>query len=348
MTFTEMTTNLAGLKSGSQNEKAMNIRVVFIFPGQASQYVGMGREFYANSPAAAAVLDQVAALEGLARIPDLCFNGPAELLTRTDNVQPAITAVSIMALAALREKVTVTPWACIGHSLGEYAAHYAAGSLDLPLVMKLVQWRGFWMNEASQPPYPSGSMVAVMGLGREVLEHIVKNLDKKRIAVANLNSPGQVILSGETTVVEQAVEAAQAAGAKKTVMLNVSGAWHSPLMIPAARKMGELLERELTLEEVVFNRTSLVIANATAKVVGGTLTMRDTLTQQLTSPVRWEETIAKLISFSDEPLLFIEIGPGKVLKGILRSIDKNLEVLNVEDTAGAAAAALRIKEELTE
>jgi len=320
-------------------------KIILLFPGQASQYVGMGKELYESSAAARHVLEETAEIDGLDHIPDLCFNGPADELTRTDNVQPAITAVSIMMLEAIREKIDIAPIACAGHSLGEYAAHYAAGNLDFQTAMKLVQCRGDWMNEAAQPPNPAGSMVAVMGLGLDKLEVIVNEIGTDEIIIANLNSPGQIILSGTTQAVERSIEMAKSAGAKRAVMLNVSGAWHSPLMKPAAEKMRGLLKEEITAGKINFQASPIVIANATAEVVSGVDEMRDTLTRQITSSVRWDESVKNLLQFasSDEnngdnaPPLFVEVGPGKVLKGILRNINRSLNVQNVEDSAGVAS-----------
>jgi len=331
-------------------------KLVFIFPGQASQYVGMGRNLHQHSPAARAVMERVARMEGLGAIPELCFSGPEELLTRTDNVQPAITAVSLMALAAIGEAATdagvsIIPAACAGHSLGEYSAHAAAGNLPEGRVMRLVTWRGRWMNEASESPNPAGAMVAVMGLTVDRLQTIVQRIGPERLAVANINSPGQVILSGERAAVEQASEAARESGAKRCVMLNVSGAWHSPLMNSAWEKMTRLLEQEIVPDEVTISETTPVIANVTAGRVRDVDELRQTLSGQITAPVRWEECVRRLIEVVGYPglpsqiaqekseglqpwPLLVEVGPGKVLRGLLRSIDRMLEVVNVEDMAG--------------
>ena len=314
----------------------------------------MGKDLYENSPAAGAFLDRVCQLEGMGNIRDLCFNGPVELLTRTDNVQPAITAISLMVLEAIRDAMPIEPLACAGHSLGEYAAHAAAGSFSAEVAMNLVRWRGFWMNEASQPPNPPGAMVAVMGLGADVLERIVAEIGADKIAVANINSPGQIIISGTKDAVELVESAAKDAGAKRCVMLNVSGAWHSPLMIPAEAKMKALLEEVITPERSAISQTIKVVANATADVVNDLDSLKQTLARQITSPVRWDACVLRLLGLagypdfpsklSDEereelgnPPVFIEIGPGKVLKGLLRSIDRKIQAVNVEDVAGVQA-----------
>ncbi len=312
-------------------------KTIYIFPGQASQYVGMGLDLYRNSAASRQVMERITAMQGLEHISSLSFEGPEELLTRTNNVQPAITAVSLMALAAIREYYAsqpelIQPIACAGHSLGEYSAHVAAGSLSESLAIELVTWRGRWMNEAAQPPYPEGAMVAVMGLGLESLQDIVRSIGAGMLAVANLNSPGQVILSGEKKCIDEAIVKAKAAGAKRTIILNVSGAWHSPLMTPAARKMGKLLSEKIQTESTSINRDISVIANVSAEPVRDVDHLRETLTAQVISPVKWEASVYKLIELagSSNPL-FVEIGPGKVLKGLLRNIDKKLNVVNVEN-----------------
>ncbi len=336
----------------------MSRKLVYIFPGQASQYAGMGSDLYKNSAAAREVMDRLCLDDNLKQIPDLCFNGPAELLTRTDNVQPAITAVSLMALAAIREAAgsnqeVVTPVACAGHSLGEYSAHVAAGNMSDETAMRLVTWRGNWMNEASKPPNPAGAMVAVIGLSKELVLELVEKTGADRVGIANLNSPGQVILSGEKSAVEEAAEAARQSGAKRCVMLNVSGAWHSPLMNTAQVRMRELLNEEVTPEKAIISGSTFVVANATADIVQTIDEMRDTLARQITSPVRWEDCIRRLIDelgyvglpseldeaqLSESPPypLFVEIGPGRVLKGLLRNIDRKLSVMNVESMAGVS------------
>ncbi len=314
----------------------------------------MGKDLYENSPAARAFLDRVTQLEGMDHIRDLCFEGPAELLTRTDNVQPAITAISLMVLEAIREVVEIEPIACAGHSLGEYAAHAAAGTFSAEVAMNLVRWRGFWMNEASQPPNLPGAMVAVMGLGAEILEGIVAEIGTDRLAMANINSPGQIIISGTKDAVEKSAEAAKTAGAKRAIMLNVSGAWHSPLMVPAEAKMKHLLEEQVNPDNCAISETTRVVANAISDVVNDLDSLTHTLTRQITSPVRWDACVLRLLGLAGftnlpsklteeereelgKPPVFVEIGPGKVLKGLLRGIDRKIKAVNVEDVKGVQA-----------
>jgi [acyl-carrier-protein] S-malonyltransferase len=313
----------------------------------------MGKDLYDNSPAAKNVMDEIADMVNLRHIPDLCFNGPEDILTRTDNVQPAITAVSLMALAAIREiafekNIEVIPSACAGHSLGEYAAHAAAGNLSFDLTMKLVSYRGFWMNEASQPPNPPGAMIAVMGMRLNDIEDTINRLNLNTLGIANINSPGQVILSGSKYEITIAESAMKEAGARRIVILNVSGAWHSPLMKTAQQKMGELLNAELAAEHISISEKTFVVANASADVVRNTDELKETLTNQITSPVKWEACIRRILSElgyaglpsetalddNDRLPIFVEVGPGTVLKGLMRGIDKKFEVINVEDMTG--------------
>jgi len=315
----------------------------------------MGRDLYNNSRSARDLMDQVCALPSLEHIHQVTFEGPEDLLTRTDNVQPAITTVSLMAWLAINEAVakvgkTMKPLACAGHSLGEYAAHTAAGNLSPLDAVKLTAARGGWMNEASQPPNPSGGMVAVMGIGFEKIDEIVADSGADKVAIANINSPGQIILSGEATAIAAVSSALTVAGAKRVIPLNVSGAWHSPLMKSAQVKMAGLLGSEIVEGKVSINKEILVVANATSDVVDSTSVMKDTLAKQITSPVVWTECVRRLLTASGYPGLpsefpghpepwpiFVEIGPGKVLRGLLRSIDKGIETAGVEDSVSLEA-----------
>ena len=207
------------------------------------------------------------------------------------------------------------------------------------------------MNEASQPPNPPGEMIAVMGLELEQVEAIVEEIGSDKVAVANINCPGQLILSGEGTAMKQAADSAREKGAKRCVTLNVSGAWHSPLMKPARTKMTRLIEQELTPANVTISGNIPVVANATAEPVYDLKGLCEPLSRQITAPVRWEACVRRLIDIAGYPglpsgldpkrkqelepwPLFVEIGPGKVLRGLLRSIDRMLEVANVGDIVG--------------
>lgn len=330
-------------------------KLIFIFPGQASQFVGMGKNLFDESPAARKILNFAANLDGLSDLPSIIFEGPEELLTRTDNVQPAITAVSLMAWAAITERaealgISISPAACAGHSLGEYSAHAAAGNLSIEQALKLTMARGKWMNEASQPPNPKGGMIAVMGISFEKIEEIVAMKGNGQASIANINSPGQVIISGESSTISAIGESLSTAGAKRIIPLNVSGAWHSPLMKSAREKMEVLLKSEITSEHITLHQAVPVVANASSDIVHSVEEMRGTLGSQITSPVVWTECVRRLLTTTGFPglpneypnadvewPLFVEVGPGKVLRGLLRSIDKGLETAGVEDMASLEA-----------
>jgi len=334
-------------------------KLIFVFPGQASQYVGMGRNLYENSDAARNLMDTAVKLPGLDHIKEVAFDGPEDRLTRTDNVQPAITIVSLMTLAALRESAEKSDQklrllACAGHSLGEYAAHAAAGNLSFTQAIELTQKRGAWMNEASQPPNPAGGMIAIMGLPLDDVKAIAAKLGADRIALANVNSPGQFILSGNAEAIAEAYKLASAACAKRVIPLNVSGAWHSPLMNSARTKMTALLAERLPNISTPINSEVKVVANASSDVVKSPDELRDTLGKQVTSPVIWTDCVRRLLTATGYPGLpgeltpenlekyspwpiFVEVGPGKVLRGLIRSIDKGIETAGVEDMASIEA-----------
>lgn len=330
--------------------------VIFIFPGQGSQYVGMGKDLYDKVSSSRLLLEDITNREEYHHLPPLMWEGPEEELTRTDNVQPAITLVSLMALEAVKSQFPEL-WdrsydthhlvACAGHSLGEYAAHYAAGNLTSSETMNFVLWRGFYMNRASQPPYPAGGMIAILGMNRDQVHEVIAEFDANKIAIANLNTPNQIILSGEKEVIEKAGALALERGAKRVVQLKVSGAWHSPLMEPAREDMREIIERIINPTHIPPNPHISVVANVTADVVKDIQEWRYTLIDQITSPVRWVESVGKLkeigAALSPQPPLWVEIGPGKVLKGLLLNIDRSSEVINIEDTSGLEALNQALK-----
>lgn len=295
----------------------------FVFPGQGSQYVGMGRSFYDESRGARKAFDEASKALGydLARV---VFEGPEEDLGRTDITQPALLAVSMAALAALTERMVPCPCFLAGHSLGEYTALVAAGVLDFPEAVSLVARRGRVMMEAGG----SGAMCAVIGLGPDVVEEIcsVVSEDGSVVVPANLNSPAQVVVSGEAGAVRRAAEEAKARGAKMAVILNVSVPSHSPLMERAAREFAADLER------VAFNDFKVpVISNVKAEPMDGTSEAAALLERQLTSPVRWVETIGKMRELGVRRVL--EIGPKKVLTGLIKRTDREMEAFNLDNAA---------------
>jgi [acyl-carrier-protein] S-malonyltransferase len=293
-----------------------------LFPGQGSQAVGMGAALAGAFPAARRVFDEANEALGfdLAR---LCFEGPEAELTKTKNAQPAILAHSIAALRVLEER-GVRPQAAAGHSLGEYSAYVAAGSLSLADAVRLVRRRGELMYEAGLDR--PGTMAAILGLEGEVVADLCAEVTDGVVAPANFNSPGQVVVSGEPGAVETLMAAARARGAKRTLPLNVSGAFHSPLMANAAAGLRAALA-EVTIQPAAVP----VIANASAEAVTLPEAIRDSLYRQLSAAVRWEESMRLLLRNPGPP--FVEVGPGKVLRGLLRAIDRDARC----ETAGEPA-----------
>lgn len=264
----------------------------------------------------------------------LCFEGPAEELQLTANTQPAILAVSAAATAALREK-GVEPQYVAGHSLGEYSALVAAGALRLGDAVRLVRKRGQYMQEAV--PVGEGAMAALLGMESATVEAVCRDAAQGEVvSPANLNSPGQIVIAGSATAVARAVELAKARGAKRAVLLNVSAPFHCALMEPAAERLGN----DLDATDIADPRVPLV-NNVEARVVRSAAEVRDGLKRQVTSPVRWEQCVRTLLA--EGVNLFVEVGPGKVLAGLLRQIDRQAECLGVEDIAGLDAVLARTK-----
>ena len=315
-------------------------KIAFLFPGQGSQYPGMGRELAGAFPCASRVFEQADQAAGFP-LSRLCFEGPAEELQLTANTQPAILAASVAAAEVLRENGVRADYVA-GHSLGEYSALVVAGALRLADAVQLVRKRGQYMQEAV--PVGQGAMAALLGMEVGAVEEVCREASQGEVvSPANLNSPGQVVIAGRASAVARAVELARARGARKAVMLNVSAPFHCALMQPAQ----ERLSRDLEVAEIADPQIPLA-NNADAQVVRSAAAVRDGLRRQVTSPVRWEQSIRVLRAESVE--LFVEVGPGKVLTGLLRQIDRQAEGLHVEDVASlnevlARLTASRIREE---
>ncbi len=287
-------------------------KAAMLFPGQGSQYVGMGKDLVEAYPRARELFERADDALGFA-LSRLCFEGDAETLTATKNAQPAILLHSVAAARVLREEAGVEPAIAAGHSLGEYSALVAAGVLDEIDALRIVRRRGELMYEAGlRRP---GTMAAIIGLERGDVEEACREAsDGEIVVVANVNSPGQIVVSGHLGAVERAMKAAAARGAKKTIPLNVSGAFHSPLVAGA--------EKELVayIESFALRGASIgVVANADARIVRTREEIVDALSRQLTSPVRWSESMRVLLAEWSGPVL--EVGPGKVLSGLLKRID---------------------------
>jgi [acyl-carrier-protein] S-malonyltransferase len=292
----------------------------------------MGRELAQNYACARAVFEEADGALGFA-ISKLCFEGPAEELQLTTNTQPAILTVSIAAARVLREKGIPADYVA-GHSLGEYSALVAAGSLSLADAVRLVRKRGQYMQEAV--PVGQGAMAAILGLDGAALEEICRAAAPGEVvSPANLNSPGQVVIAGSAAAVARAVELAKGRGAKRAIMLNVSAPFHCALMKPAQDR----LSVDLDATQVEDPQVPLV-NNVDAEIVTSASRVREGLKRQVTSPVRWEESIRRLRAEGVE--LFVEVGPGKVLSGLVRQIDRAAECLRVEDSATLNEVTVRL------
>jgi [acyl-carrier-protein] S-malonyltransferase len=307
-------------------------KVAFVFPGQASQYPGMGRELAEKYPAAKAVFNEADKALGFP-ISKMCFEGTEEELKLTANTQPAILTCSVAVYRVLAER-GLTPDFVAGHSLGEYSALVAAGALKFADAVQLVRKRGTYMQDAV--PAGVGAMAAIMGLSPAVVADACKRAAEGEIcSAANLNSPDQTVISGHAGAVKRAVEIASQLGAKRAVILAVSAPFHSALMTP----MQERLEKDLRQTEF-SNLQMPLVTNVAADTTTSGAEAREALIRQVSMPVRWEESIRLLI---DEGVnTFVEVGPGRVLTGLLRQIERSVAILNVEDEKSLAATVEKI------
>ena len=307
-------------------------KVAFVFPGQASQYPGMGKELAERYGVARAVFEEADEALGLS-ISKMCFEGSEEELKQTANTQPAILTCSVAVFRVAAEK-GLSPDFVAGHSLGEYSALVAAGCLRFSDAVQLVRKRGTYMQEAV--PAGEGAMAAILGLSPAVVADACKRAAENEVcAPANLNSPEQTVISGSAGAVKRAVEIASQLGAKRAVMLPVSAPFHSALMMPAQEK----LEKDLAKTEFADLRYPLV-TNVDADTETKGNEARDALVRQVSMPVRWEESVRTLI---DEGVnTFVEVGPGRVLTGLLRQIERSVATLNIEDEKSLATTLDKI------
>ena len=312
--------NVSRTEIGNGNQSA----IAYVFPGQGSQKPGMGKDLADNFPAARKVFEEVDEALGFP-ISRLCFEGPAEILQLTENTQPAILSVSVAILRAMEAEGFPQPNYVAGHSLGEYSALVAAGALSLADAVRTVRARGRYMGEAVPPG--QGAMAAVIGVELADIERICSEVSQDQVcAPANINSSNQVVIAGNSEAIDRAIELLKEKGAKRVVKLNVSAPFHCALMMPAQARLAADLEG-LSLDDL---RIPLV-SNVDAAEVSKALDARDSLIRQVSSPVRWLKSVELLISEGIDT--FVEVGPGKVLSGLMRQISREVKSLNVEDTA---------------
>ena len=307
-------------------------KIAFIFPGQGSQAVGMGKDLYDNFEASKHVFDKANEVLGK-DIKKICFEGDEEVLKQTVNTQPAILTTSIACLEALKSLVDVTPAYVAGHSLGEYAAYYTAGVVDLEHALTLIQKRADLMSDA-----PAGAMTAVLNATDDQIKKALEKANKDGyVDVANYNSPVQVVITGEADAVKKAGEYLQEMGVKRVIPLAVSGAFHSMLMKDASEKFAEFIA-----DMDIKNAQIPVITNVDAEIT--TENFKPKMSKQICSSVYWTQTIQRMIENGVE--IFVELGNGKVLSGLNRKISSEITTYNVYDKATCEEVAEKLKEVL--
>ncbi|MDH5405599.1 MAG: ACP S-malonyltransferase [Candidatus Aminicenantes bacterium] len=296
-------------------------KIAFIFPGQASQYAGMGKEFFDSYEESRAVFEQADQTLGFS-ISRLCFEGTEEEVQLTANTQPAILTTSIASWVLLRDS-GVKPDYVAGHSLGEYSALVAAKSLSFEHAVSLVRKRGRYMQEAV--PVGKGAMAAIIALERSKVEKICQQIGEE-VQPANYNSPMQIVISGTREGVDKAMELALQEGAKRATPLPVSAPFHSKLMLPAQERL------QVDIEKTIFHPLLIpLVTNVDAKIIHTEQEAMDSLIRQVTSPVRWEDSMRYLINQGVST--FVEVGPGRVLSNLIKRIDKEVKTFNIEDKA---------------
>src|SRR5215471_11442621 len=306
-------------------------KIALLFSGQGAQAVGMGKDLAEQFPGAAELFRQ--ADETLGRkLSDIAWNGPIEELTKTSNCQPALFVHGIVCLSILRELAgNFSIGGAAGLSLGELTAHAAAHTFDFESGLKLVQKRGEFMDQACEETI--GGMAAMIGADENAVRSLADNED---VDVANINSPGQIVISGELANVEAAVGVAKEHGIRRATMLNVAGAYHSRLMESAYEKFGA------ALEHVQINPPQFpIVSNVTGREVNAPVEIRQTLQDQITSTVRWVDCMERLVAIGCD--LFLELGPGGVLAGLMKRTRKDVEVISVGNVAGVRACADRLR-----
>lgn len=302
-------------------------KILLMFPGQGSQYIGMGKDLYEKFPEAKNIIDQAGE-----EIKNIIFNGPEESLKNTKYAQPAIFAISIAVFEVLKSSIDLDKFEIMtaGHSLGEYSALCASGFFSFSDGLSMVKARGEFIQQASQEN--PGCMAAILGMEKEAVINICKEASQIGVCEpVNFNSPGQIVISGLTDSLTKAVELAQAQGATKAVMLNVSGPFHSSLMKKAADMMAQELEKY-----TFTNPKYPVITNCDAEITKDSSLVKEKLVKQIYNSVQWDSSVTNAAKSGVE--LFLEIGPQRVLTGLMRRIDRTKKALNIEDAASLEKA----------
>ncbi len=300
----------------------MEHHTAFVFPGQGSQYAGMGRDVAEKYPAARRVFDDIDAALGFS-ISTLCFEGPDDQLKLTENTQPAILAVSSALHAVLEEHGATRRDLVAGHSLGEYSAIVSVGGLTPAEAATIVRARGRFMQEAV--PVGTGGMAALIGPTVEEARAICEEAAQGEVvAVANINAPGQIVIAGTKSAIERAIDIAKKRGVRRALPLPVSAPFHCDLMKPAADRLEPILE-SASFKDLWFS----LVSNVDASPIGTPTAVRNALLRQVAAPVRWVESVQKMIGMGVKR--FVEIGPGSVLTGLIKRIDPSVELINVSD-----------------
>jgi [acyl-carrier-protein] S-malonyltransferase len=301
--------------------------IAYLFPGQGSQHAGMGKELAENFSVARQVFEEANDAIGF-DLASLCFNGPEEDLKLTANTQPAILTASVAALRVLEAETGLIPAFTAGHSLGEYSALVCSGGLMFADAVRTVRQRGIFMQEAV--PVGTGSMAAILGLDLDALDAVCRDAAQGQVvSPANYNSDGQVVIAGHSEAVARAIELAKEKGAKRTMALPVSAPFHCSLMIPAGERLSEVLAR-ITINEMSLS----VITNVEAIPNQDASRVRQLLVRQVSAPVRWQETITCMVDLGVDR--YIEIGPGKVLSGLVKRMTNDSIIQNVQNVADIA------------
>jgi [acyl-carrier-protein] S-malonyltransferase len=320
------------MTESTEVSKSSPSKIAFIFPGQGSQTVGMGKELFDKCPIARQTFEEADDALGY-KLSQVCFEGPEEQLRLTEITQPAILTISIAALRVL-EGCMPKPSFVAGHSLGEYSAHVASGTMTFADAVRTVRNRGKYMQEAV--PVGVGAMAAILGMELEKVAAVCQDAAQGEVcAPANINSPEQIVISGNTAAVERGTKLADERGAKRAKILPVSAPFHCALMKPAQDRLEADLNN-LKMRKPVYP----VVCNVEASLVSDELRARETLVAQVTGAVKWEQSMRLLIESGAET--FVEIGPGKVLCGLMRQIDRSKTCLNVADDASLAKALEQI------